>query len=101
MRALGESDGYEKYRGETSEDTVDRVIEEKRREDRLRRACSAFGRWDWATTVAVTPLIERLDGMGVPRVRPARAALLATLGANPRSFDPSRNHKPAETPRSA
>ena len=101
VRVLGESDGYEKYRGEDPDDTVRRVVEEKRREDRLRRGCRAFGRWDWAACIAVAPLTERLDQMGVPRIRPAHPALLATLGLNPRSLATSRNHKPAEKSRAS
>ncbi|GAA1944156.1 hypothetical protein GCM10009776_02370 [Microbacterium deminutum] len=97
VRALGESDGYEKYRGESADDTVARVIDEKRREDRLRRECRAFGRWDWSAAVAVKPLTDRLDSMGVPRMRPQRPALLATLGTNPRSAPSARNRKPADT----
>ena len=101
MRALGESDGYEKYRGKDPDDTVRRVVDEKRREDRLRRCCRSFGRWDWATTLAVAPLAKKLDEMGVRRVAPSRKALLTTLGRNPRSLAPVRNHEPAEKPRHA
>ena len=91
-RVLGESDGYEKYRTETSEEAVQRIIDEKRREDRLRRQCRSFGRWDWTTTVRVTPLVQRLDAMTVPRIGPPRDALLATLASNARSLPRARNH---------
>ena len=72
MRAIAESDGYGKYLAETPEETVKRVIDEKRREDRLRRHCDAFGRWDMAAAMAVTPVVKELDRLGIPRV--ARAA---------------------------
>lgn len=99
--ALGESDGYEKYRGESAEESVKRIIEEKRREERLRRRCRAFDRWDMAAALGVTVLVERLDGMEVPRVRSPRPGLLATLRSNPRSVPVAKNHKAAEKPRTA
>lgn len=80
---IGESDGYGKYAGP---DVVARVVDEKRREDRLRRQVRAFTRWDWNATMRVTPLDERLGRAGVPRPRPPRPALLATLRHNPRSL---------------
>jgi len=101
VMALGESDGYEKYRGETAEEAVKRIIDEKRREERLRRSCRAFDRWDMAAALGVTVLTERLDGMAVPRVRSPRPGLLATLSSNPRSIPVPRNQKPAEKPRTA
>lgn len=84
IRGLGESDGYGKYLGETSEYTIERVIAEKLREQRLRRQCDAFDRWDMAEALAIRPLVERLDRMGVPRVAAGRAALLRTT--TPRSL---------------
>ncbi|WP_375385826.1 hypothetical protein [uncultured Microbacterium sp.] len=99
VRALGESDGYEKYGAATTEVAVKQIIAEKRREDRLRRQCATFRRWDWAAAMAVAPLVERLVEMGIPRVASPRDALLATIGRNPRSLTPVRNHKRVETTR--
>lgn len=86
VRAIGESDGYGKYRADTVERTVERMVAEKRREDRLRRWSRSFGRWDWADALAVAPLVHRLAQMGIPRIAAPRAALLATVGSNPRSL---------------
>ena len=84
VRAIGESDGYGKYVTETAEEAVRRVIEEKKREERLRRQCAAFDRWDMETAEAVGPLVERLERLGVPRVGPAIPVLLSAK--NPRSL---------------
>ncbi len=81
-RAIGESDGYAKYSGRAD------LIAEKRREDRLRRHCGGFARWDWADAVRAAPLRQALLAAGVPLVRPPQAAMLATLRANPRSLGP-------------
>ncbi|MFT4219398.1 MAG: hypothetical protein QM611_02600 [Microbacterium sp.] len=97
--AMGESDGYEKYRGSTAEETIARTRAEKQRELRLYRHCSTLGRWDWAATLGVTPLEEQLDRMGVPRVGPRREALLATVGTSPRSLPASKPIAPRETHR--
>ncbi|MCR2784932.1 MULTISPECIES: hypothetical protein [unclassified Microbacterium] len=83
---IGESDGYGKYVGTDAADTVARIVNEKQREDRLRRQVREFTRWDWATAMRVAPLDERLGRAGVPRVRPPQRALLATLRHNPRSL---------------
>jgi hypothetical protein len=87
VRALAESDGYGKYLGETPEETVERVIAEKRREDRLRRHCSSFQRWDMKAAEAITPLVERLERMNIPRTGTRRPILLSTV--NPRSPTPA------------
>ena len=84
IRGIGESDGFGKYLGETREETVARVIAEKKREERLRRQCDAFDRWDMTEALAVAPLVTRLDRMGVPYVAPPRPGLLRT--SNPRSI---------------
>lgn len=84
VRAIGESDGYEKYIAAPGEDPATPLIAEKLREERLRRLCDSFDRWDFKTAVAVTPLVQRLDAMRVPRVAPPRPRLLHV--ANPRSL---------------
>jgi hypothetical protein len=85
LRIAGESDGYGKYVAETPRQTVDRVVDEKRREDRLRRNLRGFTRWDWSDTMQVAPLRRALLQVGVAAVRPPALALLATLRAHPRS----------------
>ncbi|WP_214468423.1 hypothetical protein [Microbacterium flavescens] len=84
--AIGESDGYDKYVGRTPERTTRRMIEEKKREDRLRRQCTSFGRWDMAAAVAVTPLVAELIRLGVRRIAAPRTALLTPMRSNPRSL---------------
>ena len=66
------------------EETIRRVREEKRRESRLRRQCSAFDRWEMNDAKRVTPLVERLDAMKIPRIAHPRAGLLVMT--NGRSF---------------
>lgn len=83
VRAIGESDGYDKYDAGTSSESVQRLIAEKRREDRLRRLCDGFARWDMRDAMAVTPLVAHLERMRVPRVARPRPALLVMT--NPRS----------------
>ncbi|WP_159500198.1 hypothetical protein [Microbacterium sp. 18062] len=85
VRAIGESDGYGKYAGDTVDATVSRMVHEKRREDRLRRSCDSFMRWDWSDAMAVDPLEGRLMRARVPRIAAPHAAYLATLRHNPRS----------------
>ena len=84
--AIGESDGYDKYVAHTPELTAQRMIEEKRREDRLRRQCTSFGRWDMAAAIAVAPLVAELERLGVRRIAAPRTALLTPMRANPRSL---------------
>jgi hypothetical protein len=91
VRAIAESDGYGKYLGDSSDDTVERVIAEKRREDRLRRRCDAFGRWDWVACIGVAPLVRELERIGIPRVDRPRALLLSTMRTNPRSMPRARS----------
>ncbi|WP_342001833.1 hypothetical protein MRBLWH7_002073 [Microbacterium sp. LWH7-1.2] len=86
VRAIGESDGYGKYVTETAEEAVRRVIAEKKREERLRRQCAAFDRWDMKTAEAVAPLVRRLERLGVPRVGAPNPILLSVK--NPRSLSP-------------
>ncbi|MBM7503284.1 hypothetical protein ACFPER_07360 [Agromyces aurantiacus] len=69
-RELGiaaEADGRGKYRSGGG-DGVEAVIAEKDRENAIRRQVVAFDRWDWADAIAKTPLVRRLDRLGVPRV---------------------------------
>ncbi|WJL94601.1 hypothetical protein QSU92_11545 [Microbacterium sp. ET2] len=79
---LAESDGYGKYRLGTTEDSVRALIQEKQREDRLRRRCRAFGRWDMAASIAVEPVVQELLRLGVPRITAPRWALLSGMRAS-------------------
>jgi hypothetical protein len=100
VQAIAESDGYGKYLAETPEETVRRVIREKQREDRLRRQCRAFGRWDLAASIAVTPVVRELDRMAIPRISAPRTFLLTAMRNNPRSLPRSAaiHRKRDETP---
>jgi Transcriptional regulator, AbiEi antitoxin len=48
---------------------ADAVIEEKDRENAIRRQLSGFDRWDWAEMHRKHPVEARLVRLGVPRVR--------------------------------
>lgn len=87
---IGESDGWGKYGLDDPAGAQQRLREEKRREDRLRRHGHAFARWDYADAVRVEPLRLALLRAGVPAVRRPRPALLATLRRNPRSLPPGQ-----------
>jgi len=69
---IGEFDGYVKYREArylNGRSAADAVIDEKVREDRLRRVCRAFARWDWAVARDRLRLAERLGAHGLIRTR--------------------------------
>ncbi|MDR5701403.1 type IV toxin-antitoxin system AbiEi family antitoxin domain-containing protein [Agromyces aerolatus] len=68
--AAAEADGRGKYRRATVSESADVVIAEKDRENAIRRRVRAFDRWDWADRRAVTPVLNRLDAMCIPRIRP-------------------------------
>ena len=87
VRVLGESDGYGKYFAADPDETRTRLIDEKRREDRLRRSARGFARWDWAAAMQATPLGEKLHAAGVPQLRHPQRVMLASLRRHPRSFD--------------
>ncbi len=80
-RVIGESDGYDKYAAEESRDAVRGIVAEKQREDRLRRQCDGFARWDRADALAVTPLRRKLHAAGLRAERPEQTVMLATLRA--------------------
>ena len=69
---IGEFDGYVKYRdpkylrGRSPEQVV---IDEKIREDRLRRVSRAFARWDWTVARDRNRLADRLSAHGLVRTR--------------------------------
>jgi hypothetical protein len=98
VRIIGESDGYGKYDANDVEAARAKLVAEKRREDRLRRQVSGFGRWDWADTMRVVPLDRKLAASGLRRARPVQSAMLATVGTNPRSLPASRITGSAASP---
>jgi hypothetical protein len=69
---IGEFDGEAKYRdprylrGRSAQQAV---IDEKYREDRLRRLCRAFARWDWTVARNRDLLAARLSPHGLVRTR--------------------------------
>jgi hypothetical protein len=73
--AAAEADGRGKYRRDSLRSSIETVIAEKDRENAIRRRVRAFDRWDWADRRAVTPVLQRLDAMGVPRSRRPIAVL--------------------------
>lgn len=85
-RAVAESDGHGKYDADNAERMKQHFIREKRREDRLRRNGHPFARWDWADTLAVTPLDRALRQAGLRPVRAPDRRALATLASHPRSL---------------
>lgn len=84
-RAIGEADGWQKYRLETPERASQLLADEKRREDRLRRQGHPFARWDLSDVWKRVPLVRSLELAGVPRVAPPQSAMLATLTRRPRA----------------
>lgn len=73
--AAAEADGRGKYRRASVRESADTVIAEKDRENAIRRRVRAFDRWDWSDRRAVTPVLTRLDALGVPRSRRPRSVL--------------------------
>jgi hypothetical protein len=70
---IGEFDGDVKYldpamRGGRTAEQV--VLDEKRREDELRRQVRAFVRWDWSVARSPALLARRLASVGVRATRP-------------------------------
>ncbi len=94
VRVVGESDGYDKYRSEDPAEAARLMIDEKLREDRLRRYEGGFARWDLAGAFAVAPMREALLQAGVPQVRPPQRDMLSTLRSSPRSRPRPKAQKP-------
>ena len=76
---IGEADGWGKYDLEHGATAAERLAEEKRREDRLRRNGHPVVRWESRDAWRVTPLCDKLRAAGVPQVSPRSPAHLATL----------------------
>jgi hypothetical protein len=77
---IGEADGDTKYRMHAG-GVEAALIDEKRREDALRRLSSGFARWGWDDCREPDRLERILLTAGVPRVRQRNNAPLRTLAA--------------------
>lgn len=80
LRVIGEADGRVKYDG-THGDGVAAVIEEKRREDILRRGAGGFARWMWRDLDADPGLRAILRAAGLREIRPPHLAPIESLHA--------------------
>ena len=78
-RVVGESDGWAKYELDDRPLSRQRLRDEKRREDRIRRAGFTVARWDMNDAASVAPLRSILLSAGLRRVAPEQHAKLATL----------------------
>ena len=85
-RIVGESDGYGKYDASNVAATRQLFVNEKLREDRIRRYERGFARWGWSDTMRPDRLDNKLRSAGLTPVRPQQKALLDTLRTNPRSL---------------
>lgn len=96
-RAIGESDGWGKYELDDPGRASEKLKEEKRREDRLRRHGHPFARWEMRDAWRVTPLCDALVAAGIPVIEPQQSAMLATLRSNPRAKPAPRRRAASET----
>jgi hypothetical protein len=81
---IGEADGWQKYHLGDPEEAVQRLADEKRREDRLRRHGHPFARWELADAWKVEPLVRILLAAQVKRVSHPQHPMLASLRRSPR-----------------
>ena len=84
--AVGEADGWGKYNLDDADEARTHLMDEKRREDRLRRHGHPFARWELRDAWKVVPLCDSLEAAGVRKVAPQQPAMLATLRTNPRAL---------------
>lgn len=84
--AIGEADGWQKYALGDPAIAAQRLADEKRREDRLRRHRHPFARWDLGDAWKVDPMCAALHGAGVPLTRLAQPAMLRSLRHSPREL---------------
>lgn len=78
-RAIGEADGWAKYDLDDPDAAAQRLADEKRREDRLRRNGHPIARWNLGDAWKVDPLRSALLAADVPLVRPPQQGMLASL----------------------
>ena len=83
---IGESDGYGKYDADNVAAARSHFVDEKRREDRLRRNVGPVIRWDWSDTMHWRNLLAKLRAGGLVPVRPMNTAMLEMLSDHPRSL---------------
>lgn len=93
-RAIGESDGWQKYLLEDPEKAAEALADEKRREDLLRSKGHPFARWDLSAATRVDPLAAALTNIGVRRIGPAQTQMLATLKDRSRQMPFKRRPTP-------
>lgn len=84
--AIGESDGWGKYDLDDPKGSVERLRDEKRREDRLRRNGHPVARWELTDAWRVEPLVQALRAVGLRPVRPSESGMLTTLRHRPRAL---------------
>lgn len=90
-RAIGEADGWAKYDLDDPDAAAQRLADEKRREDRLRRNGHPIARWDLTAAWKVDPLRAALLAADMPLVRPPQEGMLASLKRSPREVGRSRD----------
>lgn len=86
---IGESDGYGKYDAADVTAAKQHLIDEKKREDRLRRHVRGFARWDFQDAMHPARLDAKLRDSGLRPVNAPNRAMLATLARNARSLPPA------------
>ncbi len=96
-RVIGESDGYGKYDASDAQSSKARFIQEKVREDRLRRHERGFIRWDMSDALRVAPLDAKLRAGGLRPVTAPDVGMLATLIEGARARQPRRTYHPGLT----
>lgn len=89
-RVIGESDGYGKYDASSPEKMKAHFVDEKRREDRLRRQVRGFARWEWSDVMHPDRLDAKLRRAGLRPVRARQQLMLDTVSLNPRALPPGR-----------
>ena len=75
---LGEADGAIKYSSELG-DPTQAILDEKRRESRLRRHLGGLIRWGWKELKDPDLLIQMLTRAGIPRLHRPDTQMLATV----------------------
>jgi hypothetical protein len=95
-RIIGESDGYGKYDATNVAAAKAHFIEEKKREDRLRRQVDGFARWEMSDALSPRRLDLKLRSAGLLAERRPNETMLMTLRSNPRSHPPQKKPAAAE-----
>ncbi len=93
-QGIGEADGWSKYGLRDPKEAAERLADEKRREDRLRRHRHPFARWETRDAWRPDAVRGALIGAGIRPRYPRQLPFLATLGVRPRAI-PLMTPKPA------